>query len=180
MGVRMLDLRLTMLKDLSTDISQFYCSHTFLSVPLSEVILDVWTFLREHPSETVLIAIRADHRVINADLQFCKRKTEVTKLSNTDMSTVVYQWISDCVASLNMLSGGSEVKMRDSKITPKTEIGELRSHIVIFPSKFSFDRGTDDEKPEELNLCYKSSWNATRHKDVYINMKLCREWCENL
>jgi hypothetical protein len=165
MGVRMLDIRLCKLvtttqftidrlrvkpqtQFVNGRVEDIYCSHTFLSVPFQIVVHDVWRFLAEYPSETVLMIIRPDHRIFRTDFSvgwLGNKGTHVEKLTNSDMThyvaTEIERWF-----NLWNLEGVDSVRLRKHKLTPTTTLGELRSHMVLFPDKYSFHEAPPDAK----------------------------------
>jgi hypothetical protein len=48
----------------------YWCGHTFLTVPLKLVLLDVRRFIKEHPTEVVVLEIKGDWSPVNADYCF--------------------------------------------------------------------------------------------------------------
>ncbi len=65
--MRALDLRVTCLRNKHKDEIEYWCAHTFLTVPLIVVINDIKRFLDEYPSESVIVTINADYQSVNAD-----------------------------------------------------------------------------------------------------------------
>ena len=95
-GVRFLDLRISLYKVDKNDgksFGQYYCSHTFLTVPFEEVVYDLYRFLSENPTETVLSIIRGDHKCLNIveKVSFLEHnKNSLTKvLTDEDMPLVI-------------------------------------------------------------------------------------------
>lgn len=53
---------------------EYWCGHSFLSVPLTTVVKDFLRFARKNPSEVIIIDYRPDTRSLNADLLFMATK----------------------------------------------------------------------------------------------------------
>lgn len=66
-GVRVLDLRIAGYRDRPEAKPVYWCAHTFLTVPLKSVLIDVKMFLEEYPSESVILLLTPDYSTINAD-----------------------------------------------------------------------------------------------------------------
>lgn len=69
-GVRVLDLRACLYQSSSHGHDNLkepilYCSHTFLSVPYNAVLEDIKRFVHKHPSEVLVLMIRADYSPID-------------------------------------------------------------------------------------------------------------------
>ena len=95
MGVRFLDLRISLYKE--TDTFSYYITHAFVLVPLLVVIVDLWEFLNENPSETVFLLVKPGSRVWNVDLF---QESQTVKLNNKDMPAVA-EWIEKVFNTLN-------------------------------------------------------------------------------
>ena len=65
-GIRVLDLRIAGYQPTS-GLMQYWCAHTFLTVPLISVLMDVREFMVRNPSETVWILMTPDYSPINSD-----------------------------------------------------------------------------------------------------------------
>ncbi len=66
-GVRVLDLRIAGFRSHPDSKAEYWCAHTFLTVPFRKVIHEVKTFLKENPSESVIVLMNPDYSTINAD-----------------------------------------------------------------------------------------------------------------
>jgi len=75
-GVRVFDLRIAGYlpnPEISKEIN-FWVAHTFLCVPLSEVLSDIAKFINEHPTEVIVVKVLADIHPANADNIFRVKK----------------------------------------------------------------------------------------------------------
>jgi len=68
MGIRAIDLRLcNYYKKLGAQ-REYYTAHTFICVPLDEILNDVKSFLDSHPTEIVTLSLRDDYSPLNIDI----------------------------------------------------------------------------------------------------------------
>lgn len=67
MGVRVLDIRICFRKSSSLSQNEYWVCHTFLVMPLDEALDQINTFLKEHPTELVVLEIRAGLDPLNLD-----------------------------------------------------------------------------------------------------------------
>ncbi len=69
MGVRVIDLRISRYVRAGQQESRFeyWCGHTFLSVPLDLVLSDIELFVKKNPTELVFLQVRPDYSPINVD-----------------------------------------------------------------------------------------------------------------
>ena len=58
-GARVLDLRVAFYREGS--LLEYWCAHTFLTVPLRAVVKDISRFVVENPSESVLVSLTPDY-----------------------------------------------------------------------------------------------------------------------
>lgn len=74
-GVRVIDLRISGLFDYRySNEMEYWCSHSFLTVPLRIVLSDIRKFIRENPTEVVIVEIKGDWSPINADNFFMAKE----------------------------------------------------------------------------------------------------------
>jgi hypothetical protein len=74
-GVRYLDIRCCEYVRPKQNKIEYWCGHTFMSVPLDLVLGHIIKFLRQHPTEVLVLAIRPDWSPINSDyLGLARRK----------------------------------------------------------------------------------------------------------
>ena len=66
-GVRCIDLRVVGLQSKDKKTVELWCAHTFLTVPLLVVIRDIAAFIKENPSEVLVLTIVGDYSTIDAD-----------------------------------------------------------------------------------------------------------------
>ena len=59
MGVRCLDVRVSGYRT-GSQRQELWCSHTFLTIKLTQLMDEVRGFLRSSPSETVIIMLKPD------------------------------------------------------------------------------------------------------------------------
>ena len=85
MGVRFLDLRLCKYRiDNDSNEIIYYTLHTFLTVPLEDVIRDIVRFMNENPTETVLSIVRPGHWVVDVE-----KERRASKCEQEDMPQVI-------------------------------------------------------------------------------------------
>ncbi len=66
-GVRVLDVRVAGTRRHSDNQIEYWCAHTFLTVPFMSVMNDIRQFMQENPTETVFLFFLSDHMSINSD-----------------------------------------------------------------------------------------------------------------
>mmetsp|Transcript_44159 Transcript_44159/g.42890 ORF Transcript_44159/g.42890 Transcript_44159/m.42890 type:complete len:93 (+) Transcript_44159:474-752(+) len=80
---------------------QFWCSHTFLSVPLETVLENMRSFIEEYPSEVIIVKVKPDKHPVNADKAFLARKSSQTfnlnKRDNADLLHYILDKVGDKV-----------------------------------------------------------------------------------
>lgn len=64
-GARYFDIRVS--GYIKETVMEYWCGHSFLSVPLLVVLNDFIRFIEEHPTEVIVIDYRPDTRSFNAD-----------------------------------------------------------------------------------------------------------------
>lgn len=67
-GVRAFDIRICQYQQSISSKKVYYTSHTFICVPLDELLKDFKEFLDSHPSEIVTISIGRDYSPVNLDI----------------------------------------------------------------------------------------------------------------
>ena len=67
-GCRVLDIRISgYINHTNGGNLEYWCSHTFLTFPLEIVLCDILRFVKNHPSEVIIIDHRADTYTLNGD-----------------------------------------------------------------------------------------------------------------
>ena len=147
-GIRVLDLRIACFQPTKSSPIQFWCAHTFLTVPLISVLDDIRVFMHENPSESVWILLTPDYSPINADylgIANLKRKNR-EKISKASWE----QLISIAESVDQMMGGENNYWLHRDKITQSTKIGELRGKVVCFVTgkQYHTDPQTFQEESE--------------------------------
>jgi hypothetical protein len=85
MGVRFLDLRLCKYRnDQDSDKIIYYTLHTFLTVPLEDVIRDICIFMNENPTEAVLLSLKSGHWLVDVE-----KEKRASKCEKKDIPEVI-------------------------------------------------------------------------------------------
>lgn len=88
MGVRTLDLRVSGEQDGSKSL-EFWCSHTFMTVPLKKVLKHIKKFVDEFPSEVVVVEIHPDQHPLNGEFKVMQEKTHTVHLSKIHYPDII-------------------------------------------------------------------------------------------
>ncbi len=67
MGVRTFDIRVCGYQSSIHEKITYYTAHTYLCIPLSEVLQQLKDFIDTHPSEIISLSIRNDNFTVNLD-----------------------------------------------------------------------------------------------------------------
>ena len=134
MGIRVLDLRITGYIDNlrgtkgkdKYQCMEFWCSHTFLSVPLLTVLMDIMRFSNENPSEVIIIKIKPEGGPLNADnwILPATANSEIVALQGRDNKDLVKQVVN--------LLGDKIVYNFDPSMTVNDITQKLKKNFVIF------------------------------------------------
>jgi hypothetical protein len=121
MGVRFLDLRLVVAVSKERAL---WCGHSFLTVPLDEVVGEVRRFLSENRKECVVIKVQKDYSPVKAPGGCDLEKPSPAELAEIFEKKLPEETVPHAVA----------------KTTP---IGELRGRVVGFINGQQYIRGVE-------------------------------------
>lgn len=159
----MIDLRVMGYRGPNSEEIEFWCGHTFLSVPLLVVLRDVKRFVEEHPSEVIVLEVRPDYSPINGDygMLASREYSQVVRLVGRDNTDLLKFILSELESTLFC---NFNVNMTLKDITKQKK----KNVIMFFEGRLFPDK----------SIKYSSSWGKTRHHDSKTNIKNCKDWCQ--
>lgn len=143
---------------------EFWCSHTFLSVPLSLVLKHVKQFVDRFPSEVVTIEIHPDKQPINGESVILKtmNQNNVVKLYKRDDEQII--------RAINDIIGDKVLTTFTPDMTLQHITRTLKKNVIIF---------FDGELYPQKTITYHSSWIHTKDFSYYENANKCKDWVQD-
>eukprot|EP00347_Sterkiella_histriomuscorum_P020296 403338349 len=146
---------------------RYYIGHTLICVPLDQVIFDIQKFIYKNPTEVIIVLLRTDFAVFNADFKYLshnsqQNRSRVKKIKNKEMSDFIDYFI----------NGVGRDKFMLHDFTYSTKIRKITSqnkNIVLFVDGKLYPKSTIENK---------CSWSDTIHHKPRINISLCKSWCD--
>eukprot|EP00347_Sterkiella_histriomuscorum_P003579 403363747 len=140
---------------------RYYIGHTLICVPLDQVIFDIQKFIYKNPTEVIIVLLRTDFAVFNADFKYLshnsqQNRSRVKKIKNKEMSDFIDYFI----------NGVGRDKFMLHDFTYSTKIRKITSqnkNIVLFVDGKLYPKSTIENK---------CSWSDTIHHKPRINISL--------
>lgn len=140
---------------------EYWCGHSFLSVPLDLVIHDFVKFIKKHPSEVVIIDYRPDTRSLNGDI-FCMASNEYSQVINLNSEEHQQALTQHLIQEI----GKEHIAFDFSPDMTVHEIVNSGKNIVLFNFGNTLNNSV---RPND-------SWPLTKDYDVERNFDKCKEW----
>lgn len=133
-GVRCLDLRVSLFLN-KQHVWELWCGHTFMTVPLSQVVADVRAFLTDYPSEVVLVDVKPDYSPVNAEWCGLANISEHQKRRVKKPSRLVLEGI------FGTLFGDSTYQ---EHVHRDTELSRVRGKVIGYVNGHRWFNGIDN------------------------------------